>query len=226
MAVVLLTSRPDRTNRLLLTFSGDLDSDTFEVGTGSLVAADAGLVPGFVGYYAVALHPEQLWAVFDGAFRHIGLVLTYAGMLDAVGDPVAGAAGFTGMEPSSPVRFAYDRRLKIDLATSATAGGDLGLLMGDSLVREQVIRLHSWHPGELMADKSFGVAPEPQALLTTRNLTEYRRQSERATQQLPGVQAASTSVILDAGNEVLRTRIAVKTDQTQLEVTTERLLGR
>lgn len=224
MATALVSCRPDRTNSLLLVFSDDLDSASFELVAGSLVAADGGEAPGISSWVAVAGHPEQVRVLCDGAFRPAGYTLSWSSLLDWTGAALSGSSSFAGLEPSSPRRFPYDRQLKIDLDFAASVGGDVGILVGDSWLKEQAIRLHTWQRGELLADPEFGVPWTPQGPVTGRMLAEFRRASERKLKLLPGVRAAKTTLIVQG--DVLHVRCEIRTSQTELEVTVQRLLGR
>lgn len=225
MAITVLEVYADRSNRLLLRFSADLDPYGLELGTGVLTAADSGSVPSLVSYDAVSGLPDELYATFDGPLRQVGHVLAYGGLAGILGDVAAGVtATFSGLGRSGPRRFPYDQRLRIDLDFNATLGGDLSLLVGDSLVKEQVYRLLAWREGELLADPSFGVPFRFQGPASSRRLLEYKAAAERKIRALPGVTRAS--VRLEQTDDVLKVFAAVQTSQTELEVAVQRQLGR
>lgn len=220
----LIAAYADRTNRVLLAFDVDLDVDVLDVGAGVLTAADGGDVPALLIYETVPGDPSQVRAVLDGRLRRVSYSLAYSGLYAAGGSHVTGTATFLGILPSGPRLSGYDRRLKIDLGLGATAGGDLALLTGDELIREQALRVLTWEQGELLAEPGFGRPFRAAGLLNTRRLAEYKRTGEASLRGIPGVLQAELS--LSVGQDVFRATARLKTSQSEIEVSAERLQGR
>lgn len=223
-AIPLLGVYADRTNRLRMQFAEDIDSYSLELGSSTLVHEDGGQVPSHVVFEAVPGSPSEVFAYYDGDLRAGQHAISYSGLLGLTGDYASGTVAFYSLPRSAPRISPYDQRLKIDLGLSTTVGGDVALLVGDSFLRQQAERLLTWSKGELLADPAFGVPWRFQGPASTRALTEYRDVAERKLKGLPGV--LSAGVRLEQTSDMLRVSARIKTDQTELELSVQRLLGR